>query len=524
MSPSCSRLVKLTGVLGLPLAVCLAPLRLADGGVVVARAQGAITPVRVKMTFPAAGTTLHWGEDYAVSWRNPDLGTRARETRIFLSLDNGVRWRQLAVLVGNPGTWDWSVHEVPGIKRNCLLRIDIRNARGRVIGTGKSRLPFTIIGTKSLYRMGGTESWYVRTMQMGKSAAGDLDGDGRQEVAALFPEGGSCSLVEVMRREADRTLPFVDTLSTLGLLDLKGVVAADLNGDGRTDLAFSAVSTLGSGMLARLLVLYQDPVTGEIGATDDQKVLSSDRIGDLVSGDFNGDGRTDVAVVTEPTFSGGLGVVSIFLQSPTGALLGEKRYAGCPVELGGAIGAGDVDGDGRTDLVVQSGPRELAVLLQDPLVPTTGFAAPLYVNVGTADTPAVSTFAVGDLNNDGAADLAVVAGASIRVFRRGFDGAFSEAVSIQLESEPRGVLVADYDGDRLNDILADWPTRLGIFRQTCNHTFRPQLSSDILCGTPADPNLPGSLLQADVDGDGIPDTVVSGYRGDLFFFFGAALP
>lgn len=505
---------------GAVLAFFLTPLQVADGGIGVAEAAVSA----VKVLSPTAGERLDWGTTRRIVWENIDLGTRASSTLIALSLDNGDHWKTLAVLDGNPGGYDWRVHEVQGLRRSCRVRVDIRNASGSVIARGKSASCFTIRGTASLYGLGSAERWYVKDLQLGRTAAGDLDGDSRTEVAALAFEGETCFKVEIMRREADRTLPFVETLSTSGLLDLKSLVVADLNGDGRDDLAFSAVSTLGGAMLARLLVLYQDPVTGEIAASSLQRVLASDRAGDLVAGDFNGDGRTDVAVLTEPTFSGGSGAVALFIQSPTGVLLEEKRYDDSPVMLDGAIGAGDLDGDGRTDLVVQSGPRELAVLLQDPLVPQTGFAPPRFVTVGGATSPAVSQFAVGDLNNDGADDVAVIAGSLLRLFRRGATGDFSQTAAMALPAGPRRVAIADHDGDRLNDILIDWPTKLGVVRQTCSHTFRCPLYRSYCFTTPVEPNFPGSLFQADVNGDTVPDTVMSGYRGDLTFVFGAPLP
>ena len=504
---------------GAVLAFFLAPLYVADGGIGVAEAAVSA----VKIVSPTAGETLDWGTTRRIVWESIDLGSRAHSTLIALSLDDGVTWKPLAVLDGNPGGYDWRVHEVPGLKRCSRLRVVIVDERGSVIARGRSAGRFAIRGTVSLYGLGSAEGWYVKNLQLGKAAAGDLDGDSRVEIAALAFEGGHCFTVEIMRREANKTLPFVTTLSTFGLLDLKALVVADLNGDGRDDLAFSAVSTLGGGMLARVLVLYQDPVTGEIGANSAQRVLASDRVGDLVAGDFNGDGRTDLAVLTEPTFSGGSGAVALFFQSPTGVLRDEVRYDDSPVLLDGAIGAGDLDGDGRTDLVVQSGPRELAMLLQDPLVPQTGFAPPRFAPVGGEGSPAVAHFAVGDLNNDGADDVAVIAGAKLRLFRRGNAGDFPETAAIALAAGPRRVAIADHDGDRLNDILIDWPKSLGVLRQTCSHTFRLPLYRSYCFTTPVEPDLPGSLFQADVNGDAVPDTVISGVRGDLTFVFGTSL-
>jgi hypothetical protein len=487
-------------------------------------AWGAARPSRVRIVTPAPGTTLDWGEVRKIAWRNPDLGPAASRTEILLSLNGGARWKRLVVLEGNPKSWEWYVHETPGVREDCLLRVVVRDASGKVLARGESASPFTIRGTEKLWNLGAAEGWYFSSLQLGRAAAADLDGDGRQEVALLSFEGESCFTVKVVRRTEDGKLPVVTTLSTFGLLDLREIAAADLNGDGRTDLALSAVSTLGGGMRARLLILYQDPAGGQIGKTSVQKVLASDRIGDLTCGDFNGDGRTDVAVLAEPTFAGGLGAVSLFLQSPTGTIPEERRYTGCAVDLEGEIRSGDLDGDGRTDLVVRSGERDLAVLRQDPAVVGTGFAPPVAVSLGGAGMPPLTAVAVGDLDNDGVDEVAAAAGTAVRILKRGEDGGFSVTRTVTLDSPPVRLAVADQDGDRLLDLLAGWPTHLAVFPQTCGHAFGPPLVKDHCFTAPPDPDLAGSLLQADVDGDGIPDSVISGYHGDLYFVFGEALP
>lgn len=74
-------------------------------------------------------------------------------------------------------------------------------------------------GTVGRCGLGNAEGWYVQSLQGGKAATGDLDGDARQEVAALVSSPGEiCFLVKVMRREANRTLPYVATQSTCGSL------------------------------------------------------------------------------------------------------------------------------------------------------------------------------------------------------------------------------------------------------------------------------------------------------------------
>jgi hypothetical protein len=122
-------------------------------------------------------------------------------------------------------------------------------------------------------------------------------------------------------------------------------------------------------------------------------------------GDFNGDGTPDLAFATGP---GGTAAVRV-LNGPTGADLG-----GLTTVLGGFGGgaylaAGDLDGDGRDELVVSAdaggGTRVTVFRVGRTLTAAADFVA--------LDDPAFrggSRVAVGDVDRDGAADLAVGAG------------------------------------------------------------------------------------------------------------------
>src|SRR5712692_748597 len=115
-------------------------------------------------------------------------------------------------------------------------------------------------------------------------------------------------------------------------------------------------------------------------------------------GDLNGDGRPDVAVATRST---GDPVndrsVFVFLQTSSGTLAPPVRYS-TGVDARG-IAIGDLNGDGRADLAV-CGNAGVAVLRQKP--DGTLSAADFIATGQDADS-----VAIGDLNGDGRADLAV---------------------------------------------------------------------------------------------------------------------
>jgi hypothetical protein len=236
----------------------------------------------------------------------------------------------------------------------------------------------------------------------------------------------------------------------LGTRNPADLAVGDLNGDGLTDVAVAADG--GNDVL----VFFQ-AAGGTFGAPVPVTVAGVPTA--LAVADLNGDGAQDLVVVT----SGG--VLSVLLQDPAhkGAFLPRVDY---PVGSGPvAVRVADLDGDGRPDLVVVNGgsaltatTKGLSLLLQNPAAPGTFLAA---VTLDTGDSYA-SAVAIGDLNGDGRPDL-VVANAGLP----GLPG--SLAVLLQDPAKagtflapalyrgvygPLGVAIADLDGDGLPDLLS----------------------------------------------------------------------
>ena len=117
--------------------------------------------------------------------------------------------------------------------------------------------------------------------------------------------------------------------------------------------------------------------------------------------DMNGDGLLDV-VAMESSGDG----VNVHFQNANGTLNAPARF---PVLHGGGddLEVGDVNHDGLPDIVVMSGQgysHSFGVLLQQP---GGTFSAPVYYYVGVQYPGGI---AVGDVNGDGRADVVVTYG------------------------------------------------------------------------------------------------------------------
>ncbi|MEV4413293.1 M4 family metallopeptidase [Catellatospora sp. NPDC049609] len=224
------------------------------------------------------------------------------------------------------------------------------------------------------------------------------------------------------------------------------VAAGDFNGDGFADAAVGAPGyAYGKGGVK---VLYGSVnglvntgttvnwLTQDTGAVPDTGEYD-DRFGaTLAAGDFNGDGRTDLAVGAPGEDVGTIadtGAVTILLGSATGLTATGSQWFHQDVtdvpdnaEAGDAFGlalsAGDVTQDGKADLVVGAPSEDVGATANAGAVFVLRGASGGLTAAGSQvldqDSPVVpdsaeagdrfgASVAVGDLNGDGFADVAV---------------------------------------------------------------------------------------------------------------------
>jgi Ca2+-binding RTX toxin-like protein len=247
-----------------------------------------------------------------------------------------------------------------------------------------------------------TPQWSNYSNAIGLTAAGDINGDGADDFGLGGYHRGLVVYGDPDRTAAHLELP-TQTDSYGALLDASTWVAAgDVNGDGFDDILSSAYT----GYYTHRVALTFGGPTG-VGA----KVVISDSsgsdAGDFVRsvGDVNGDGFDDIGVQSY-TPSRAQGTAIIFGSADFGPvdlahLTPEQGF----VQHGSASAAGDVNGDGYGDFIVQNGvvifghAGPFTNTEFDAINGANGFA----VKLGNTYMPLT---AVGDVNGDGFDDLA----------------------------------------------------------------------------------------------------------------------
>jgi hypothetical protein len=169
----------------------------------------------------------------------------------------------------------------------------------------------------------------------------------------------------------------------------------------------------------------------------------------VAAGDVDGDGLDDVIVGAGP---GGGPHVKVFAGATQLPLA--DFFAFSPSFTGGVrVAAGDVNGDGRADLVLGSGPGggELKVV-------NVGAPNPLANYLPYASYTGGVFVAAGDLDGDGRAEQVTGTDEDFGAHVKVFDGLTGAAVADFFPYDPNftggvRVAVADVDGDRRGDLL-----------------------------------------------------------------------
>ncbi len=335
----------------------------------------------------------------------------------------------------------------------------------------------------------------------------DLDGDGRNDIIVANNRRSKINLLYNLTGKTNRAGLLPSRKLEINELPpdarfridsvpvdehISALSVADLNGDGRPDIVFY-------GDAKDLTVLYNQ---GTNGWSEPKTWHIEDGRMDpnaLATGDLNGDGRTDVVLLGD---NGSL----YFLPQLADHTLGEPQkipYSGAP----NAVQITDVNGDGRDDLLLVDwdSPTPFRFRLQMPggqLGPEIYFKTqPIRSYCADNLENNSNLFVVTVAQNSGRAEVSQFTRKPAEVLSGAFRRGQFQILPLQkTDAAQRGELWADVNGDGLPDLLVAEPEsgQLSVYLQQPDGSLAAPKKFPCLAGV-------SQIAVADWNGDGHPE-------------------
>jgi Bacterial Ig-like domain (group 3)/FG-GAP-like repeat len=355
----------------------------------------------------------------------------------------------------------------------------------------------------------------------------DINGDNKPDLVYLSEDGttGGGVVTPEINQSGGGSVSFAAGTATAianpGSFNPQEVVAGDFNGDGKMDLAVIGLS----GPSGETLVFLTGNGSG--GFTEGQDfALNGVYDGQLLTGDFNDDGLLDVAVY-DPAGSD----VTAFLNQSAGGSIAFSQVS-APFNVGlsgftsGPAAAADLNGDGRTDLVVAENGSggvndQVMVLLSGANGGNLTFTAQQPVSAGNPSGDFVGAMTTGDFDGDGKIDVAEDYGVLLNN-GAGVLTAPAAGLGSGLLADAEGynsIQAADLDGDGKLDLV-------GV--EQSSHTVYAAVNTSVFTAAAATTTVVSSTLNPAFDNESVPftATVTSNAgtpSGDVELFDGSTL-
>ena len=339
-------------------------------------------------------------------------------------------------------------------------------------------------------------------------AQGDFNGDGKMDIVVANlgcicggppgPDG-----LSVLLGNGDGTFSAGPT-NPLANIQVSAVAVGDFNNDGKADLATINLPAVGSGGTISISILLGDGNGGFAGSS----TFNLDGASSIATADFNGDGNVDLAVTSDSS-----NTVTILLGGGNGSFTTSSTSAtGQSPEQ---VVAADFNGDGKMDLATANLHDSTISIFLDNGDGT--FTAGAVLSYPGGSQVGADQIAVGDFNGDGKTDLAIASdvpngsGTSdhnqINLFMGNGDGTFSAATPFRVDdggTNSLAVGAGDFNGDGKTDLV--YFDAQGVTEYFSNGDGTFTAAGTIITSSPTYPDW-NSLAVADFNGDGIPDVV-----------------
>ena len=349
----------------------------------------------------------------------------------------------------------------------------------------------------------------------------DVNGDGKPDLITANYGDGTVSVLVNTTPSGASAASFAPAQVIANTNQVEYATTADLNGDGIPDLVYMTQSgSTSPGISIALNTTSPSPTPALFAAQQNFSIGVNTGPHGVSVTDLNGDGKPDLVVVDTE-----INTISVLLNNtPAGSTAASFATpqnfsaAGGPTLEADCVATGDINGDGKPDVVFgYLGQSDVSVMLNTtaPGAAAAGLAAPQQFAIGGSCRSVV----VADLNGDGKPDIITTnEGANVTVLLNTTPPGAATASFVRQDfaagSFPYYAAVADVNGDGKPDLIvvnaADNTVSVLLNTTAPGATtlsFAPQQ-------TFATGSAPVWVAVADVNGDGEPDLIVVNSAGD----------
>lgn len=323
----------------------------------------------------------------------------------------------------------------------------------------------------------------------------DIDGDGKLDM--IVANSNSANVSVYRNTGSTGTIAFAAKIDFTTAASPLALFAADIDGDGLIDIV-TANSTANS-----ISVLKNTSTAGSISFASKIDFTTASTPGSITGGDFDGDGLIDIAVANRSSNS-----VSVFRNTTSAGAISfaskvDFTTAGNPY----SIATGDIDGDGKIEIAVTNrSSNSISVFKNTSSSGTISFAAKTDFTSGSDPV----SIAIGDLDGDGKLDIITQnwqPGTASAFRNTSSIGTISLAnkVDINVFGSGYSLTLADINGDGKVDAVATHTTTNIVGILLNNSTVGSISIVGTLGLTTGTGSNPQGVFAVDIDGDGLPD-------------------
>ena len=286
--------------------------------------------------------------------------------------------------------------------------------------------------------------------------------------------------------------------------------AVDTNGDSIADLV---VVTPGSTKISVLFGDGHGKFKGRLDSDIDGIVYAG---GNAVEGDFNSDGHPDLVITMNK------GPLRLMIGDGKGGFKGASGFerVGANPDCPGPLVAADVNRDGKLDIVASQCQGGIGIFLG---AGNGAFAPALRIPIPDLNRSVDQSMVVADFNKDGAPDIAVATTTGVAILLGKGDGTFGEPVPLAT-GLPLKLFAADLNRDGNADLIvlpADPDLRAAPMFGSAGNSVNVYLGDGkggfkalppfpaLLSGFTPEGGFPNHIEVADLNGDSIPDLVIT---------------